>query len=62
MGVVYRAEGTLHSIVYSLTLFISTSTEGTRCDAKESDINQQTIFQRLIIIVVIGHFYGFVVV
>ena len=51
--VVYHAEGTLNSSVYSFTLFASTSTDGTRCDAKEGDINLQIIFQRLTIIIVV---------
>ena len=46
VDVVYHAEGTLNSNVYSFTLFASTSTDGTRCDAKESDTNQQIIFQK----------------
>ena len=46
MDVVYRAEGTLNSSVYSFTLFASTSTDGTRCDAKEGDTNKHIIFQK----------------
>ena len=43
---VYHGERTLNSSVYSFTLLDSTSTYGTRCDAKEGDTNQHIIFQK----------------